>query len=446
MRWAIGRAGASYLGLGDGDGNGAPPEASSPPPAALAMRVQWKADLKMCVDASPLLVCVARGGADGECGVRVVVGSHAGLVQSLDLASGAVLWSAQLPDRLEASCAPSADGGAVLVGCYDEHLYALSAADGATLWRHRAGGAVKAAAPSLPLAHGGAALCACFGGRLAALDGTHGGGAPAVLWESALEGAVFASPLVDAARRHVYCGDLRGCLSCFAYDDTPSATLRWRFRTTERSPPHEGCEPIFSAPALAAAAVVFGAMDGRLYAVAADTGAPMWSFDAGGPVFAAPCVAAAAGAAEGAAAEEVVLFTSQAGRLFCASASDGALRWARPAEVHGHSSPATDVARARGAAPRPPHASCASAPSTAACTPSRRRTARRSRRGGCQVRSFRRRCCALRARSSAAGTTISTASSCVGGETRRPLPTASMSGGWRRCDGYSGAAARGFYV
>ena len=214
---------------------------------------------------------------------------------------------AQLPDRLEASCAPSADGSAVLVGCYDEHLYALGAADGATLWRHRAGGAVKAAAPSLPLAHGGAALCACFGGRLAALDGTHGGGAPAVLWQSTLEGAVFASPLVDAARRQVYCGDLRGCLSCFAYDDTPSATLRWRFRTTERSPPHEGCEPIFSAPALAAAAVVFGAMDGRLYAVAADTGAPMWSFDAGGPVFAAPCVAAVAGAAEGAAAEEVVL-------------------------------------------------------------------------------------------------------------------------------------------
>ena len=89
-------------------------------------------------------------------------------------------------------------------------------------------------------------------------------------------------------------------------------------------------------------------MDGRLYAVAANTGAPMWSFDAGGPVFAAPCVAAVAGAAEGAAAEEVVLFTSQAGRLFCARASDGALRWARPAEVHGHSSPSTDVARAQG--------------------------------------------------------------------------------------------------
>jgi outer membrane protein assembly factor BamB len=132
------------------------------------------------------------------------------------------------------------------------------------------------------------------------------------------------------------------------------------------------CEPIFSTPAVSGASglVLFGCMDGRLYAVTPQ-GEVRWTFDAGGPIFSAPCLFLAAAAAAavaaavrpspapaattpapgdvgaeggGAALEERVLFTAQSGRLFCLEAAAGARRWAQPAEVHGHSSPAVDTA------------------------------------------------------------------------------------------------------
>ena len=72
-------------------------------------------------------------------------------------------------------------------------------------------------------------------------------------------------------------------------------------------------------------------MDGLLYAVAPE-GAPLWTFDAAGPIFSAPC---AFTASLGAGLERRLLVTSQSGRLLCVDAVHGALRWEQPAEVHG---------------------------------------------------------------------------------------------------------------
>ena len=80
-----------------------------------------------------------------------------------------------------------------------------------------------------------------------------------------------------------------------------------------------------------AGAVYFGCVDGLLYAVAPE-GAPLWTFDAAGPIFSAPC---AFTASLGAGLERRLLVTSQSGRLLCVEAVHGALRWEQPAEVHG---------------------------------------------------------------------------------------------------------------
>ena len=88
-------------------------------------------------------------------------------------------------------------------------------------------------------------------------------------------------------------------------------------------------------------------MDGLLYAVAPD-GTALWTFDAAGPIFSAPCAfntAPPLGAelGEQRRLERRLLITSQSGRVVCVDAAHGALRWAQPAEVHGHSSPAVDT-------------------------------------------------------------------------------------------------------
>ena len=220
-----------------------------------------------CVDASPVLACRAAAPDAGEeeehgrAAVTAYVGSHAGLVKAVDLHSGALLWAAPLPDRLEASCVLSPCGGLVLVGCHDEHLYALCARSGAVRWRHRAAGQVKAPVCCLPPnvgaprgggggGGGGVALCACYGGRLSALRVGDG----AERWRGALDGPAFAAPVADPARARVYAADLRGALHAFAVEPAGGGSERdagapaeeaearrvatrqalWTFRTTPR--------------------------------------------------------------------------------------------------------------------------------------------------------------------------------------------------------------------
>ena len=363
------------------------PMAPSPPPPPplppCSWQLAWRADLGKCVDASPVLAC--RVGGDGQShSVTAFVGSHAGLLQAIDLRSGAVLWSAQLSDRLEASCAVSPRGDAVVVGCHDARLYALCAHSGAELWRYQAHGQIKASACCLPApaaaraaggsgGSGGGAdggddgslvVCACYGARVAALRLSDGG----QHWLGAIEGPAFASPLADLRRRRLYVADLRGALHCFGFEDAPRGdggdsgdgdhggggaayggfAPVWVFHTSARRGGNEpGCEPIFSSPTLDASsgAVYFGCMDGLLYAVAPE-GTPLWTFDAAGPIFSAPCAFTAALGASGE-LERRLLITSQSGRVLCVEAAHGALRWAQPAEVHGHSSPAVDTACAQ---------------------------------------------------------------------------------------------------
>ena len=131
------------------------------------LRLAWKHEMGRCVDAAPLLVCeawdqprssvhngeVSGGGVSGG-GVRegvnasgaitetaravcCYVGSHAGRLAAVCLATGSQIWNTQLPDRIEASCAISADGATLFVGGYDEQLHAVRRSDGVRLWNLR---------------------------------------------------------------------------------------------------------------------------------------------------------------------------------------------------------------------------------------------------------------------------------------------------------------------
>ena len=385
--WAIGRA-STLLARGSSSdtchfepiaaaGNGASP-------GRVGLAACWRFELGQCIDASPLLLC--RGGAHGSAApsptasISCVVGSHSGLLAAVDLSFGTLLWRTWLPSRLEASPGVSSCGTLVFVGGHDQHLHAVRATDGARVWSRRAAGPIKAGVVCLPRQHGGAVISACGGGHVVALDAQSG----RPLWMARCEGPVFATPALDPRRRRLYVADQRGCLHAWSYATEAEAAegeaaaaepalgeaavgaytlqmeLAWQFRTAARLAPAAGCEPIFSGPAVVPSMgeVLFGCVNGLLYAVGL-CGAALWTFDAGGPIFSAPCLAAlddapdegGTGRAGGCGPRTIhALLTSRCdrvapadGRLFCVRARDGVLRWSRRGLFRGHASPASDA-------------------------------------------------------------------------------------------------------
>jgi acyl-CoA synthetase len=248
----------------------------------------------------------------------------------------------------------------VVVGGYDGALYGLDARHGTWLWRHTFSGEIKAAACALP---DGGVLAACWGGSVRALHARTG----RLLWRGDVSGPVFATPLADWERMQVYVADLRGGLACFTLHDrrmsgTPLSSLLsllWRHTTPPRPSPHGGSQPIFSAPAMGSrpdgvGVVIFGCVDANVYAVHADTGGLLWTLQTGGPVFASPTVALSACAEQASAlsAAERVFIASSSGELLCADLT-GRVVWRQNAQLHGHSSPATDCAAGQTELPVP---------------------------------------------------------------------------------------------
>jgi len=93
------------------------------------------------------------------------------------------------------------------------------------------------------------------------------------------------------------------------YDSQPPTlkTVKWRFDTHAK---------ILSSPAVVHNVVYVGSFDGKLYAVNAQTGAPVWSFRTDGPVNSSPAVD-----------ENTVYFSSLDGNVYAVDASTGNERW-----------------------------------------------------------------------------------------------------------------------
>jgi hypothetical protein len=114
-------------------------------------RVRWKIDMGACVDASPLVFALRTCEFGHTCrvpenefpllpgfSVLAIVGSHTGLVVAAEVATGHVVWSVTLPDRIEpgrSSAVLHPDSASVLMGCYDGFLYALCICKGAIKWK-----------------------------------------------------------------------------------------------------------------------------------------------------------------------------------------------------------------------------------------------------------------------------------------------------------------------
>uniref|UniRef100_S4RLE4 Aminoadipate-semialdehyde dehydrogenase n=1 Tax=Petromyzon marinus TaxID=7757 RepID=S4RLE4_PETMA len=277
----------------------------------VTLRELWKCDTGKCVDASPLLMLRAHG----TNAVAVCVGSHSRRVLCAEWPGGRVLWTAELPDRVESSACLSKCGTLVALGCYDGCVYLLRADSGAVAWAFRTGGPVKSSPALDPVS--GVLLVGSHDQLLYALrpsDETcvwrlHCGG-----------GSVFSSPCVSLTPRAAYVGTLGGHLLAVNPDD---GAMLWS---------RDCGKPLFSSPACSCAYVCVGCVDGSLYTFS-HMGDKMWQFRTDGPVFSSPCIVGN---------RLDVVFGSHDGSVYAVSAS-GQLQWKHQLGAPVYATPCTWV-------------------------------------------------------------------------------------------------------
>lgn len=192
--------------------------------------------------------------------------------------SGRLLWSYTTGSNAWSAGAVGADG-TILWGSLDGFLHAV-ASDGTPRWRAPTLGFVAASAA---VASDGTAYVGSFDGSLRAYARDESAWPwplprwRLATWRFATRDHVYGSPALredaEGRTRAIYVASTDGALYALA----PGGALLWR---------HDVGDPIRSSPVVGPSPdgdgkeiVYFGAGDGRLYAVDADTGARRWSFD-----------------------------------------------------------------------------------------------------------------------------------------------------------------------
>jgi outer membrane protein assembly factor BamB/tRNA A-37 threonylcarbamoyl transferase component Bud32 len=216
------------------------------------------------------------------------------------------LWDFKCEDEIRGT--PAVHQGTVYVGCYDNNLYAISAADGKFQWKYPSDGGIV----SRPVVHDGNIYFCSEDQRLHVVSARTG----KVVWTYYTEGKIYSSPRI--ADGHIFFGsedqDLHAVNATsgrvawkFSTDapihSTPliynemiyfgtesgsfyaldfRGTLKWRF-SAKRS--------VTSSPIIKGQAVYFASLDGTLYALDAKSGWAIWKFRLGKGTVSSPTLA-----------------------------------------------------------------------------------------------------------------------------------------------------------
>lgn len=193
----------------------------------------------------------------------VLVGTFDNHLFALDAASGEERWSFQTGGLVRAS--PTVAGGLVYFGADDDTFYALDAASGEERWRFSLGPGGEQSSPAVV---DGVVYFGAFDHYVYALDATTG----EEKWRYATGGGILSSPAV--ADGILVIGSVDGGVHAV---DIRTGERRWLFPASE--------EPIFASPTVLGDLVFIGSYDSTLYALSLAEGTPRWSFAAGGKVF-----------------------------------------------------------------------------------------------------------------------------------------------------------------
>lgn len=265
-----------------------------------------------------------------ETGLLSHISAPAGL-RSTDTESIKPIWAFECEDEIRGS--PTYHDGVIYVGCYDNNLYALKAADGTFLWKYPTDGGIV----SRPVVYENSVYFGSEDSRLHAVFIRTG----KVNWIYYTDGAIRSSPHLaeghifigsDDANLHavnvvtgrnawkadcgapvrstpvvrnecVYLGTESGDFYCLDL----RGSIKWRYKA-KRS--------ITSSPVISQNVVYFGSVDTTLYALNANTGWVIWRFRLGKPTISTPWI------------EENLLFTGAVdGVIYCLDAATSKEVW-----------------------------------------------------------------------------------------------------------------------
>lgn len=215
------------------------------------------------------------------------------------------LWVFECEDELRGS--PTYHEGSLYIGCYDNNLYALDAANGEFKWKYATDGGI----PGKPAVHEGSVYFGSEDNRLHVISTRSG----KVVWTHYTDGPVRGSPSI--AEGHVFVGSDDGYLHAIS---TSSGRLSWKAEAGSpvRSKPFVSSEYVYfgseagdftcvdfrgdarwrfrakraitSSPVVVDDAVYFGSMDSTLYALDANSGWVLWRFRLGKGTISTPHV------------------------------------------------------------------------------------------------------------------------------------------------------------
>ncbi|NOY99420.1 MAG: serine/threonine-protein kinase [Chloroflexi bacterium] len=216
------------------------------------------------------------------------------------------LWTFKCEDEIRGT--PAYFDGNIYVGCYDNNLYALTAADGEFKWKYATDGGIV----SRPAMFGGNVFIGSEDHRLHVVTARSG----KVVWTHYTDGPVRSSPCI--AEGHVFIGSDDGYLHAV---NVTTGRPAWKFEAAGaiRSTPfvanelvYVGCESgefycvdfkgelkwrfrakraVTSSPLVSDQAVYFCSLDGILYALDHSNGWVLWRFRLGKGSIVSPVLA-----------------------------------------------------------------------------------------------------------------------------------------------------------
>ncbi len=273
-------------------------------------------------------------------------GALSKIVSGLPVSSGGIkpLWSFKCEDEIRGT--PVLHQGFLYIGCYDNNLYSLNAADGKFQWKYATEGGIV----SRPIVYDNNVIFGSEDQRLHVVSVRTG----KVVWTYYTEGKIYSSPCI--ADGHVFVGsddhDLHAvnvisgrAIWKYATDapihSTPAVAnemiffgndagafyavdfhgaMKWRFQAKRA---------ITSSPIIKGQSVYVAALDGLLYALDAKNGWPIWKFRLGKGSVSTPVVA-----------DDFVFVGAADGYIYCVDARNAKEIWRFRTENQVSSSPA----------------------------------------------------------------------------------------------------------
>jgi len=201
-------------------------------------------------------------------GVARKTGVLTKITSSLPVKSGGVkpLWSFKCEDDIRST--PVLHQGSLFIGCYDNNLYALSAADGQFQWKYAAEGGIV----SRPALFDNNIYFGSEDKRLHVVSARTG----KVVWTYYTEGKIRSSPRI--AEGHIFFGSEDKRLHVVS---ARTGKVVWTYYTEGK---------IRSSPRIAEGHIFFGSDDNDLHAVNVNSGRAVWKFTTDAPIHSTPLV------------------------------------------------------------------------------------------------------------------------------------------------------------